>query len=206
MDNFCLINRLTNHWQIYYNDGINEYVYNNENLQSLYQAIYPKVNKLKDKTSKVIWCFNLLESGYFVIERSKNVNLRDLVYQKYNYNIEKIKFINFQNKYKNKLINCIFSLNKEDYEEMKDFLLLFKVKIKDDMFFSYKYGMHNRFMDEIVLYKIDDIVISHLYNSGKLSNVFQFDYRFKEKFLNQFNDKVKRLFVYRGEEWVEILE
>ncbi len=206
MDNFCLINRLTNHWQIYYNDGINEYVYNNENLQSLYQAIYPKVNKLKDKTSKVIWCFNLLESGYFVIERSKNVNLRDLVYQKYNYNIEKIKFINFQNKYKNKLINCIFSLNKEDYEEIKDFLLLFKVKIKDEMFFSYKYGMYNRFMDEIVLYKIDDIVISHLYNSGKLSNVFQFDYRFKEKFLNQFNDKVKRLFVYRGEEWVEILE
>lgn len=187
---FCLITRKEKNWQIYVYDKINEYTFEDDNLQVLYHKVYPVINA---SIKKVVWGIHFIESAFFIIEKNKKLSLKEQVEKKYNYNIEKIKFINVVTKNKERIYNNVFCLNKEAYDEVKEFLKLFNCKLKDEMLFNYQYGLKNCHYEKIVLYKFTDFIIAYTYDKLGLNSICNYDTRLSVDLIDEIKLRTSNL-------------
>lgn len=170
-----LITRRKNSWEVLITDGRVESIDVDVSLQNLYQTIYPKIISLYNRGFKINWYVHFLESGYFLINKGKKSEIREEIIKKYNYNVDKIKIIDYPVKRKNQIIHHFFSVNKEDYSDIKDFLKLFNYKLKDEMLFNIDYGINHGYENGLILYKLGTNLVSYMYQDNELRFINNFD-------------------------------
>lgn len=171
-DIFCLITKKEKSWQIYIHNKTTDYTFQDDNLQVLCHKVKPIIN---GSINKVMWYIHFIESSFFKFEKSKKLTLKEQVEKKYNYNIDKIKFINIVSKNKDKTYINVFGINKQAYDEVKEFLKLFGYKLKDEMLFNYKYGLKKNHVEQILLYKCSDFTIAYNYDKLGLHSICNYD-------------------------------